>query len=78
MTRTSTDSLRFAVFVLIVVMLILSIDLPLTATMLVLIPAAIKFRIIGSLYLSKTVLECDGGTEAMRQVSDPIREGKAF
>ena len=40
-----------------------------------LIYAAIGFGIIGSLYLSKNVLECDDGTEAMRAVSDPIREG---
>jgi hypothetical protein len=31
------------------------------------------FGIIGSLYLSKSALECDDGTEAMTQVSDPIR-----
>ena len=30
---------------------------------------------MSSLYLSRSVLSCDDGTEEMRAVSDPIREG---
>merc|ERR1719491_1790178 len=37
--------------------------------------AAVAFGIVSSLYLSRSVLSCDDGTEEMRAVSDPIREG---
>ena len=49
--------------------------LPLTPSILVCIYSAVAFGVLGSLYLSRSVLECDDGTEAMRAVSDPIREG---
>ncbi len=49
--------------------------LPLTPSILVCIYAAVAFGVLGSLFLSRSVLECDDGTEAMRAVSDPIREG---
>ena len=75
LTRTSSEILRMALLVLLGVTFCLFLVVPLVFKLLVLIYGAIGFGIIGSLYLSKSVLENDDGTEAMRQVSDPIREG---
>lgn len=49
--------------------------LPIEWSILTLVFAACTFGIIGSLWLSQSVLDCDTGTPEMRQVSDPIREG---
>jgi Inorganic pyrophosphatase len=75
LTKISLDNMKMGLLILIVATILLSFLLPLALKIFLLIYAAIAFGIIGSLYLSKSVLECDDGTEEMRQVSDPIREG---
>ncbi len=49
--------------------------LPIEWSILTLVFSACTYGIIGSLWLSQSVLDCDTGTPEMRQVSDPIREG---
>ena len=75
LTKLSTQVLQSSTLLLFALVFIAVFVLPLTMKMFFVIYAAIAFGIIGSLYLSKSVLECDDGTEEMRQVSDPIREG---
>lgn len=75
LTKISLDNMKMGLLILIVATILLSFLLPLALKIFLLVYAAIVFGILGSLYLSKSVLECDDGTEEMRQVSDPIREG---
>jgi inorganic pyrophosphatase len=42
---------------------------------LTLVFSSCAFGAIASLWLSRSVLQCDDGTAEMREVSDPIREG---
>jgi H+-translocating diphosphatase len=48
---------------------------PLTWSILTIVSSACLFGGIASLWLSRSVLQCDEGTPEMRAVSDPIREG---
>ncbi len=75
LSKTSTDQLKLGLIIVLVAPIILSFILPLTLRILAFITSAIIFGIIGTIYLAKTVLENDDGTEAMRAVSDPIRQG---
>lgn len=58
-----------------IVSVLLSLVLPLTASILVLVFCAVLLGVLCSLWLSRSVLEKDDGTAEMRAVSDPIREG---
>ena len=58
-----------------IVSVLLSLVLPLTASILVLVFCAVLLGVVCSLWLSRSVLEKDDGTAEMRAVSDPIREG---
>jgi hypothetical protein len=49
--------------------------LPIEWCILTLVFASCCFGAIASLWLSRSVLNCDDGTPEMRAVSDPIREG---
>ena len=60
---------------LVVAAAVVSPFLPLTGRILVLVYTCAALGILGSLWLSRTVLSCDNGTAEMRAVSDPIREG---
>jgi len=53
----------------------LSLFFPLTGRILILVYTCAALGLLGSLWLSRTVLSCDDGTPEMRAVSDPIREG---
>ncbi len=75
LSKTSTDQLKLGLIIALAAPIVLSLVLPLTLRILAFIASAIAFGIIGSIYLAKTVLENDDGTEAMRAVSDPIRQG---
>jgi inorganic pyrophosphatase len=67
--------MKLGLWALIALTALFCLILPLGLKIFLLIYSAIAFGVLGSLYLSKSVLECDDGTEEMRQVSDPIREG---
>eukprot|EP00554_Chaetoceros_debilis_P009824 CAMPEP_0194104226 /NCGR_PEP_ID=MMETSP0150-20130528/4584_1 /TAXON_ID=122233 /ORGANISM="Chaetoceros debilis, Strain MM31A-1" /LENGTH=920 /DNA_ID=CAMNT_0038791695 /DNA_START=144 /DNA_END=2903 /DNA_ORIENTATION=+ len=76
LAKTSMDQLKVALGVTIVLPMILCLILPsLTLRILTFLVSAIAFGVIGSIAMSKSVLENDDGTESMRNVSDPIREG---
>lgn len=75
LTKFDPQSIQKAAFVLLGCALVLFFILPLTYSVLTCIYAAVGFGVLGSLYLSRSVLRCDDGNEAMRAVSDPIREG---
>lgn len=75
LTRFDPQSIQKAFFILLACTLVLFFILPLTFSILACIYGAVGFGVLGSLYLSRSVLGCDDGNEAMRAVSDPIREG---
>eukprot|EP00557_Chaetoceros_sp_GSL56_P002987 CAMPEP_0176489578 /NCGR_PEP_ID=MMETSP0200_2-20121128/7369_1 /TAXON_ID=947934 /ORGANISM="Chaetoceros sp., Strain GSL56" /LENGTH=857 /DNA_ID=CAMNT_0017886741 /DNA_START=38 /DNA_END=2607 /DNA_ORIENTATION=- len=75
LTKLSLSNMKSGLLILIATTIVLSLLLPLGPKIFLFIYSAIAFGVLGSLYLSKSVLECDDGTEEMRQVSDPIREG---
>ena len=75
LTKFSPESIQKAAFVLLGCTFVLFFILPLTFSILTCIYAAVGLGVFGSLYLSRSVLRCDDGNEAMRAVSDPIREG---
>lgn len=75
LTRHSSSSLKQYGAILLIAVICLSFVLPLDWKILMLVYAAVCFGGIASLWLAKSVLQCDDGTAEMRQVSDPIREG---
>lgn len=75
LTKLSVQNMKLGLWALIALTALFCLILPLGLKIFLLIYSAIAFGVLGSLYLSKSVLECDDGTEEMRQVSDPIREG---
>lgn len=75
LTKYSPNAIRMMTVVLLCCSFILFMILPLTYRIFVLIYTAVALGVLITLYLSRSVLECDDGTEAMRAVSDPIREG---
>lgn len=75
LTRHSTSALRKYGLVLFAGTACLYPFLSLDWSILLLVFAACAFGMICSLWLSRSVLQCDDGTPEMRQVSDPIREG---
>jgi len=74
-TQQDPKRLQLMAVILIVATAVVCPFLPIEWCMLTLVFAACTFGIIGSLWLSRSVLDCDTGTPEMRQVSDPIREG---
>lgn len=75
LTRHSSSNLKQYGAVLLITVICLSFLLPLDWRILMLVYAAVLFGCIASLWLARSVLQCDDGTAEMRQVSDPIREG---
>jgi len=75
LTRHSSSSLKQYGAILIISVICLFFILPLDWRILMLVYAAVCFGGIASLWLARSVLQCDDGTAEMRQVSDPIREG---
>jgi hypothetical protein len=75
LTRYSTEKLRSCGLILAVVTCIVTPFLPIEWCILALVYCSCLFGLIASLWLSRSVLQCDDGTAEMRQVSDPIREG---
>lgn len=79
LTSTPYDTLKKVAVALLVGTILCSLLMPRDGSMVVSIMmwvyAAIGFGVVSSLYLSRSVLSCDDGTEEMRAVSDPIREG---
>ena len=75
LTQHHPETIKIATYVLLGGTFVLSLMLPLTHRILLFLYTAVGLGVLGSLYLSRSVLECDDGTEAMRAVSDPIREG---
>jgi len=75
LTNHSTSSLVKYVVVLLIGVIVLTFVLPLDWKILSLVYGAVCFGAIMSLWLARSVLQCDDGTDEMRQVSDPIREG---
>jgi len=75
LTKYSASTITMMTGLLLCGAMFLFMILPLTYRLLVCIYTAVGLGVLGSLYLSRSVLECDDGTEAMRAVSDPIREG---
>lgn len=74
-TQQDPKKLQIFALILIIATAILCPFLPIEWCILTLVFAACTFGIIGSLWLARSVLDCDTGTPEMRQVSDPIREG---
>ena len=60
---------------LVIAAALMSFFFPLMGRILILVYTCAALGILGSLWLSRTVLSCDDGTPEMRAVSDPIREG---
>jgi len=75
LTKYPQNVIQSLMMILLIGTFVLVCILPLTYKILVCIFAAVGFGVLGTLYLSRNVLECDDGTEAMRDVSGPIREG---
>ena len=75
LTRHSTDALRMYALVLLVATCVACPFLEIEWCILTLVFSSCAFGTIASLWLSRTVLQCDDGTAEMREVSNPIREG---
>jgi hypothetical protein len=75
LTKYNPDTIKMITCIVLGVSFLLNCILPLTARIFVCIYTAVGLGVLGTLYLSRSVLQCDDGTEAMRAVSDPIREG---
>jgi hypothetical protein len=75
LTQHSPNALRMYAFVLCIATASTCPFLPIEWSILTLVYAACCFGMIASLWLSRSVLQCDEGTPEMRSVSDPIREG---
>lgn len=75
LTKYDPETIKKAAIVVFIGAFILFWLMPLTGSILICVYAAVAFGVLGSLFLSRSVLFCDDGTEAMRAVSDPIREG---
>jgi len=79
LTSWSPATLQRAALLTLIVPILISIFFSSWAsvmfTIMVWVFAAVAFGVVSSLYLSQSVLSCDDGTEEMRAVSDPIREG---
>lgn len=75
LTRLNTESLKLYAMVILGASLVLVCILPLTFKILTVVYTAIALGALISLWLSRSVLSCDDGTNEMRAVSDPIREG---
>lgn len=74
-SKSSTSAVSVQYIAWIVVVLVLLYILPLAWRILGFVYAAIVFGVIGTLWLSKSVLAADDGTPEMKSVGDPIREG---
>ncbi|KAL7564408.1 hypothetical protein ACA910_002726 [Epithemia clementina (nom. ined.)] len=72
---SSPDALRGFAAVLVIGTCILFPFLPVEWSIFLLVISACCFGAVASLWLSRSVLQCDDGTAEMRAVSDPIREG---
>lgn len=75
LSRQSPNLLRMYGLVLFIGTAILMPMLSIEWCILLLVFSSCAFGAIASLWLSRVVLQCDDGTNEMRQVSDPIREG---
>merc|ERR1719491_801572 len=79
LTRTPPSTLKNVAMGLLAATIVVSLLMPSDGSIVFYIMmwvyAAVAFGIVSSLYLSRSVLSCDDGTEEMRAVSDPIREG---
>ena len=71
----SNSMLQKSVGVLLAVIIIGALALPTNMKVLWLVYGAVVFGAVVSMWLSKNVLSCDDGTQEMRAVSDPIKEG---
>ena len=71
----SLDSIRLYGTIMILRTLCLCFVVPIQCPILTLVYASCLFGCFATLWLSKSVLNCDDGTAEMRAVSDPIREG---
>merc|ERR1719491_803385 len=79
LTRTPPSTMKNVAMGLLAATIVVSLLMPSDGSIVFYIMmwvyAAVAFGIVSSLYLSRSVLSCDDGTEEMRAVSDPIREG---
>jgi inorganic pyrophosphatase len=75
LTRHSPDALRMYALVLLIATCVACPFLAIEWCILTLVFSSCVFGAIASLWLSRSVLQCDDGTPEMREVSDPIREG---
>lgn len=75
LAKHSPAALKLYALVLLVGVVVVCPFLPIEWCILTLVYASCAFGAIASLWLSRSVLECDDGTAEMRAVSDPIREG---
>lgn len=75
LSNTSPDGLRGVAAALALGTCLLFPFLRTEASIFLLVISSCCFGAIASLWLSRSVLQCDDGTAEMRAVSDPIREG---
>jgi len=78
LTRTTHETLKKVAVALLVGVMLGSMFLSggsIVVKVMIWVYGAVAFGVVSSLYLSRSVLSCDDGTEEMRAVSDPIREG---
>jgi inorganic pyrophosphatase len=75
LTQHSPQKLQLYAIALIIATGCICPFLPIEWSILTLVYSACCFGAIASLWLSRSVLNCDEGTPEMRAVSDPIREG---
>jgi len=74
-SNASPDSVRLYGFLLIVGTLCICPFVAIQWSILALVYASCLFGCVATLWLGRSVLQCDDGTAEMRAVSDPIREG---
>eukprot|EP00797_Seminavis_robusta_P005924 Sro1398_g269320.1 energized membrane proton pump 3 (719) ;mRNA; f:27891-30144 len=74
-TSSSLDSIRLYGTLLVVGSLCICPFVKIQWAILVLVYASCLFGCFATLWLGRSVLQCDDGTAEMRAVSDPIREG---
>jgi Inorganic H+ pyrophosphatase len=74
-TNSSPDKIRFYGIVVVLGTLCICPFVSIQWAILTLVYASCIFGCVATLWLSRSVLQCDDGTAEMRAVSDPIREG---
>jgi Inorganic H+ pyrophosphatase len=74
-TNSSPDKIRFYGIVVVLGTLCICPFVSIQWAILTIVYASCIFGCVATLWLGRSVLQCDDGTAEMRAVSDPIREG---